>query len=721
MKKIGLPAMYTTIVSSILSDRSTQLRFDDYTSSPIDIDNGSDQGNPLSVVLYNIYHSGLTQVPIHKYEDAAGYIDDAALYAEGPDFDTTNQRLKSMMERTEGALSWSHTHASPFETSKLAVMHFAPTAAKNAEVAPLIIFDKNRNEGDEKFTITRAENYKYLGVLINEHLSWKPHFGVVQSKAIKWTNLFCRLMRVSRGLTYAGAKRIYNAVAVPRITYACDVWYNPVQPSEEGKRSKGSVGITNALTSIQRRAAIAITGALRTTAGDVAEIHAGIPPIQHRLSRLCALAAARAATLPKSHPLHSIVKRKAAQSPVKRHRTTFQTLLHLNKIDPAKLEKISPTRRPPNFKSPHTSRIDSSKDDALEHDKKIENIGVRIYTDGSGYGGKIGASAVLYEDGVRKKTLKYLLGTEREHTVYEGEVIGALMGVHLASISGLAEDGDTPVSISLDNKSMITSLDNQRSRPSQTLLDWVHDAIEELDEDIAKNLELTWVPGHRDSRGNEAADEAAKEAAEGETSEKKMLPKELQKRGGIPVSLSALRQRLTKESSRAWTKSWKKSLRYRKFRKFEKKERGVKYEKLIGKLRRNQMAILTQLRTNHTPLNYYLHRIKKIDNADCPHCPGIVEDIDHYLFDCKNYLQTREKLRKRAGKGAVSIRYLFGTAQGVRHLLEYLHNSRRFERVMGTLWRKEDAKEEDDEEEGEDLGDEWEDEEEEEERGENGG
>jgi ribonuclease HI len=367
------------------------------------------------------------------------------------------------------------------------------------------------------------------------------------------------------------------------------------------------------------------------------------------------------------------------------------------------MEKIRPTRRPPNFKPKHSAQVIPGKEEATEHDRRIENSGVRIYSDGSGYKGKIGASAVLFENGVKKKTVKYSLGPDTEHTVFEGEAIGVLMGIHLANASVLARSGTVPVSVSLDNQALIASLNNQKPRPSQAILDWIHDAIEGINENVAEALELIWVPGHKGSRGNEAADAAAKEAAEGETSDRKDLPKAIRKLNEIPVSSAAVKQRLTKALDRDWTQEWTKSPRFRRFRTFEKKNRGTRYEKLVGRLRRNQMSALTQLRTNHIPLNFYLQRIKQVENADCPHCPGSIEDVDHVLFTCRNYIHARQTLRNKLGRKASSYRHLFSSEEGIKSLMEFLQRTGRFERSLGILWKREDeeGQEEEEEETGE--------------------
>ena len=211
-----------------------------------------------------------------------------------------------------------------------------------------------------------------------------------------------------------------------------------------------------------------------------------------------------------------------------------------------------------------------------------------------------------------------------------------------------------------------------------------------MSERVVKKLEIIWVPGHMGSRGNEEADNAAKQAAMGETSKRRDLPTEISGCKRIATSPSAAKQRITTAAKRKWTKAWKDSLRYSYFRSFENRNRGNGYEKLVAKLRRNQLSVITQLRTKHIPLNFYLHCIKKADSPHCPHCPGVTENIRHLLFDCGNYTRARETLKAKAGREALSIRHLLSTAAGVGHLLEYLQGTRRFENIFGKLWSKED-------------------------------
>ena len=75
-------------------------------------------------------------------------------------------------------------------------------------------------------------------------------------------------------------RQLYCAVAIPKMMYAIDVWYTPVHTREGNKRHSGSVGFTNRFQSLPRMASTAITGALRTTANNILDMHAGLWPVE---------------------------------------------------------------------------------------------------------------------------------------------------------------------------------------------------------------------------------------------------------------------------------------------------------------------------------------------------------------------------------------------------------------------------------------------------------
>ena len=75
-------------------------------------------------------------------------------------------------------------------------------------------------------------------------------------------------------------RQLYCVVAIPKMTYAIDVWYTPVHTREGNKRRSGSVGFTNRFQLLQRMASTAITGALCTTANNILDMHAGLWPVE---------------------------------------------------------------------------------------------------------------------------------------------------------------------------------------------------------------------------------------------------------------------------------------------------------------------------------------------------------------------------------------------------------------------------------------------------------
>ena len=290
----------------------------------------------------------------------------------------------------------------------------------------------------------------------------------------------------------------------------------------------------------------------------------------------------------------------------------------------------------------------------------------KVYSDGSGFEGGIGTSVILYRGPNAVKTLRYYLGTDKHHTVYEAEGIGVYMGMHL--LTSLSCKFTGAVILGMDSQALIKATENQRPHAGHYILDRIHNAAEKIHvkqdglairqerwqrtgdnkQRIGRkkgviNLRLIWVPGHHDFTPNERADEEAKKAVQGDSSDLKQLPPFLRKR--IPHCILAVRRGFATQLQKRWKRRWKASPRAKSLRSIDKSVPSKKFLKQTKDLNCNQASLVMQLHPGHIGLNQHLFCIKKVKSSLCPHCKGItVEMVKHFLLDCPSYRRERHEL-----------------------------------------------------------------------------
>lgn len=212
--------------------------------------------------------------------------------------------------------------------------------------------------------------------------------------------------------------------------YVADVFYTPIgSMNNPNSRKSRSFGTAKKLAWVQCNAALQITGGMNTFANDMLNAHADLKPMHLLLNSVCYRAALRLATLSKSHPLHSHVN-AAAYCGVKRHCLPLHLLMQIFQIKPRTIEKIEPIRHSPKWMRCFTTHIAANNNMAKEEEVD-NNVDVQVYSDGSGIDHRVGVSAVLYRQGGLKRSLRYHLGSATHHTVYEVELVGALLETEL--------------------------------------------------------------------------------------------------------------------------------------------------------------------------------------------------------------------------------------------------------------------------------------------------
>jgi hypothetical protein len=142
-------------------------------------------------------------------------------------------------------------------------------------------------------------------------------------------------------------------------------------------------------------------------------------------------------------------------------------------------------------------------------------------------------------------------------------------------------------------------------------------------------VSFNWTPGHASIKGNEIADQLAKEAA--------------REAEALEVSTQVFTKQDIRKAAvtKKWQVRWDSSNSGRHYYRFHK----VVKDKVKTKLPNKRLCtVINSLRTGYSKLNaYQFHLNQHLKNDKCEHC-NQREDVEHYLLNCRKYSNEREIL-----------------------------------------------------------------------------
>lgn len=279
---------------------------------------------------------------------------------------------------------------------------------------------------------------------------------------------------------------------------------------------------------------------------------------------------------------------------------------------------------------------------------------LQIFSDGSGIDSKIGAAATAFNM-PNKPTLRFHLGSDKEHMVFKGETVGVLLSVHLIkSMLRTLKCRIRSILIVLDNQLVILALEQNWKQPAQYLLDTIHEEIHQLKlthRDLY--IHIAWMPGHHNILGNEYVDQEVKKMANRHSSHQDDIPSLLHSK--LPKSISAMKATHKATSQDEWIQLWKKSPRFVKLSKIDPDLPNWHTFKALSSLSRQGTSLLIQLCTGAVTLNCFLKKIKQNQTALCKVC-WTPETINHFLLLCWQFHEQRQVLWIAIGRSANLIK-----------------------------------------------------------------
>ena len=203
----GLRGNYLKWIKSFLEYRTQFVEINGYKSKMKIIKCGVPQGSTLGPLLFLLFINDLFTV--FNNGIVFNFADDTSILFCGKTFDSLQKLINS---ETEILADWLKANELSINESKTKVLVFRPSSIKTPDTFHIKI---------NNCKIFCSKKVTYVGVQIDEHLSWKEH---IDSLCIKLSQCVGILSKLRYYASTETCLSVYFALFHSYLTYSCLVW-----------------------------------------------------------------------------------------------------------------------------------------------------------------------------------------------------------------------------------------------------------------------------------------------------------------------------------------------------------------------------------------------------------------------------------------------------------------------------------------------------------------
>ena len=260
----GCPLYLVKLLQSFLLNRKANLSGLGVQIT-VDIELGCPQGSVLSPFLWNVLIDHVLDFTYPFPCKVIAYADDLVLCAYDRDPTVATFNLQTMCDAT---VLWGTSVKLGFNASKTSFLIFT----RNKQAIPNLQVIINN------IPINRTNKCTYLGLIIDDHLTWKEHITAKCLASRRLLFIINKCCRLTWGISRRSLSTLYKTIFIPKIIYGCAVW---------GGATKFKWCV-KALHTAQRPFVLAISRSFKSTSTLAATFLADVLPLELEIKKMVA-------------------------------------------------------------------------------------------------------------------------------------------------------------------------------------------------------------------------------------------------------------------------------------------------------------------------------------------------------------------------------------------------------------------------------------------------